>query len=397
MGERLDIKKMKEIAHDIIGEESKKNNISVNVFPLTFVEYFSGFEKREGRKFKLYDAVRYVKYRGYFKYNYNDIYICLKSPTNIVLVDNYYEFVKLCYHEFRHRMQDYFYKYSYEVFLKSMEDIIRTASSFDYDLKHDDYSFEIGANMYAVQKAKEYIKKKYPELYEKEKYYIDMMEQSYMIDYLSYDASDIVDRYIQAVRKIEARESKKHERVFTSKSDSTLGIFFNEDNTFKKVSEIINHDEFKLLDQRIVSAMFSCRTFLDGLDMDNLSLEELEVVSNALQYTSTIYKNQTNSLSKLNIRERDKLVICLEAEKSYIKKFIALAMYLDKILKRKINLSNSGSYRRQNAEYVSQQLEQSKKLIKQKNNRGFFVSDMFYIIGLLFTIFTVIYIIISKL
>ena len=131
MEQKLDISQMKKMAHDIIGEEARKNNINVDIFPLTFVEYFSGFEKREGRKFKLYDAIRYVKCRGYFKNNYNDIYICLKSPTNIVLVDNYYEFVKLCYHEFRHRMQDYFYKYSYEVFLKSMEDIIRTASSFD--------------------------------------------------------------------------------------------------------------------------------------------------------------------------------------------------------------------------------------------------------------------------
>ena len=209
MGERLDIKKMKEIAHDIIDEESRNNNINVNVFPLTFLEYYKGFEEREGRKFKLYDAIHYVCVRGYYQVGKGNIYVCLENLENFLGVTNYFEFIKTCYHEFRHRNQDDFDEYSYEGFLRDVENCIVFNDRFDYKLNHYLYSFEIGANMYALSKAKEYMKRKYLELYEKEKSYIDSVEQRYIIDYLSYDVSDVVLRLIKIIEQFRLKKAKK--------------------------------------------------------------------------------------------------------------------------------------------------------------------------------------------
>ena len=61
----LSVSKMKEIAYDIFREECEVNNIIFDFFPLTFVEYFKGFEKREGRSFKLSDYKHYKSCNGY--------------------------------------------------------------------------------------------------------------------------------------------------------------------------------------------------------------------------------------------------------------------------------------------------------------------------------------------
>ena len=416
MGERLDIKKMKEIAHDIIDEESRNNNISVNVFPLTFVEYREGFEQRKGRKFKLCDALKYIESRGYYEGNTSNLYVCLENLGYLLKLDNEFKLAEACYHEFWHRVQDNFDVYSYDGFLRDIDNCIKKINLSDYMLNHDSYSFEIGANMYAVSKAKEYIQKKYSQLYEELKDYIDRLEQKHTIDYLSYDASDTVERFIQRVK-----DRKKRDRNVGQKSDNgkikkvevppVLDIFLDDNQDFKKVSEIISNGKFKLLDQRIVSAMFSCRTFLDGLDMESLSLEELEVVSNALEYTNNVYKNQVNSLDKFKFFSKEKFIEVLKIKKSFIKKIGVISEYYTRSLERWANNPKSNtdklvdprlSFREldvqiENMKFVFQKFNQSKKLINRKNNHGFFCGDMFYIIGLLFTIFTVIYIIISKL
>lgn len=404
MAERLDIKKMKDIVQDIIGEEFRNNNINVNVFPLTFVEYYKGFEEREGRKFKLYDALKYVGCRGYYEVGKGNFYVCLENFDYILKLDSYFKLAKTVYHEYRHRMQEDFDEYSYEGFLRDVENCIVFNNRFDYKLNHDSYSFEIGANMYALSKAKEYMKRKYLELYEKEKSYIDSVEQRYIIDYLSYDAADTIEMFIILMK---LRADRYGEFDDLGEVNPILDIFLDCNNGFRKVSEIMSNAKFKLLDQRIISAMFSCRTFLDGLDMESLSLEELEVVSNALEYTNNVYKNQVNSLDKFKFFSKEKFIEVLKTKKSFIKKIGVISQYYINSLDRWANNSKNNtdprlSFRKldvqiENMKFVFQKFNQSKKLIKQKNNHGFFVSDMFYIIGLLFTIFTVIYVIISKL
>ena len=51
-----------------------------------------------------------------------------------------------------HSVQNEFDSNSYDGFLKGMEKIFRRlTNNIDYLLKHDGYSFEIGANLYGVE------------------------------------------------------------------------------------------------------------------------------------------------------------------------------------------------------------------------------------------------------
>ena len=146
--------------------------------------------------------------------------------------------------------------------------------------------------MFALSKAKAYMRRKYLELYEKEKSYIDSVEQRYIIDYLSYDVSDVVLRLIKIIEQFRLKKAKKKMlniddmEVNILSISPVLDIFLDGKGKFKEVREIINNEKFKGLDKRIVSAMFSCRIFLDDLDMDSLSLEELNIVSKVIKYLS---------------------------------------------------------------------------------------------------------------
>lgn len=60
-----------------------------------------------------------------------------------------------------------------------MVDFINKLDIFDYLLAHDLYSCEIGANLYGIRKAKDYMIKKYPQEYESQKAYIDLLEKYY--------------------------------------------------------------------------------------------------------------------------------------------------------------------------------------------------------------------------
>ena len=92
--------------------------------------------------------------------------------------------VYLCYHESRHSIQRKLPCFQFERFIMDINHSLRT--ELDYTFTHDNYFYEIDANLYGVQKAKAYLKKYYPELYIKEKEGIENLEKKYNLDYQLY-------------------------------------------------------------------------------------------------------------------------------------------------------------------------------------------------------------------
>ena len=87
--------------------------------------------------------------------------------------------------------------------------------------------------------AKEYLKKNYPSLYEKQKEEIEKLEKRYQYDYLIYDASNTVDRFINIAKQaknITKVTNKVGIKTFQEMEKSTvLDIFLNSnDLSFKK-------------------------------------------------------------------------------------------------------------------------------------------------------------------
>ena len=56
-------------------------------------------------------------------------------------------------------MQDYNAEFSYECFLSGLEGYLKLGdySEMNYKRDHDEFSNEIGANLYGIQRAKDYL------------------------------------------------------------------------------------------------------------------------------------------------------------------------------------------------------------------------------------------------
>lgn len=383
MEEKLSAKEIKKIIKDITNSESKKYGIDIKLCPLSFVDIVnSSFVN--GTKYtvvrRISDYVEYLNYNGYNDLKGNAVVFVDKLANesinylvklyakevsydivqqyNIALgrnteylrkvaergngyfnkydgamVRGLFQVLKTSYHEIRHSVQLTFNKYSYERFLRDVEDFfIKCDLGRDYKYNHDSYSFEIGANLYGTRMAKEYLMNNYPLIYEKDKGIIELIEKRYMDDYLLYNPSYTVDRVLPWIRIIGVF-SKNDENI---KSISpVLGIFLNGDGSFKRPSEVMSNEKYQELDKRIVYAMFSSLSFLKELKyMNGLSSEEVQMIMDAMDYTNDLCVMQMkfyneivehrNTMSGYFRRQRMKTTyLILYADKhKYVKRYL---------------------------------------------------------------------------
>ena len=295
---KLSIEEMKMISHEIIDEEVKRTGINNNVFPLTFIEYYNNYIFKG--KFSLIKKATY-SVMPVISSGFNDLdgdVIIFLDRINIVKrpYGKLFNLLRVCYHELRHSMQWNFDNYSYDKFLLDLDNYYKKFVDInDYYNNHDKYSFEIGANIYSVDKASEYLFKKYPEIYNLEKENIKKLKKRYYNDYLMYDASFAFDRVFQTI--------KKNKMIFKENlydNNPILEIFLDDNLCFKRIDEIINNELFNLLDNRIVSAIISSDSYLKELNIDNLSISDLIFINKYLEYTYNLYNNQLMLLDKNN-------------------------------------------------------------------------------------------------
>ncbi|MBQ8681639.1 MAG: hypothetical protein IJ509_01865 [Bacilli bacterium] len=103
--------------------------------------------------------------------------------------------------------------------------------------------------------------------------------------------------------------------------------------------------------------------------MDDLTFKELEIIGNALHYTNEIYQNQIKLVEKEHNDKKIELVEYLKSQKFLIKKIEFIDSYFDRFLNKS-----------------------TMNIFRDKSKNGFLVIDMFYIIGLLFSVLTIVYI-----
>ena len=191
-----------------------------------------------------------------------------------------------CFHEIRHVQQLNFDTCSYEKFLNDIEDLYMDIDKEDYYKNHDNYSFEIGANIYAIEKTIKYIKRIDHETFEKEKCFLLGLKSKYVYNYYTYSPI----RYIESVVK----RIKEEKRV---PDNNTLRIFFKDDGTSKSISEILEDENYKKLDKRIGYYMFSSDAFAKSIQ--DRTDEELEILSKSTRYVIGILDNQDKYILKM--------------------------------------------------------------------------------------------------
>ena len=376
MEEKISIEEMKKIAREITESESKKYGIDINVRPVAFADivkpdFFTNCSYTIDKRMKDFYQYSYLPCEGYNNFKGTMVVFVDKLLRSFVAkrISSIFMLANVCYHEARHSAQKTFDRYSYESFLRDIEQFYRkVGGNRDYKKHHDSYSFEIGANLYGVRMAREYLKKYNLEVYEKLKDKIDRVEHFYQEDYKMYNASYTIDRVLPIIKVASAfgdNEIVKHD--FIKDTSPVLGIFLNGDGSFKKPSEVMNDERYQELDKRIVYAMFSSLSFLKDLKhMDNLTLEEINIINEAIDYTNTLCQMQMNSLNE----SKDKAQTLLN-KLLYLKTYFVKYNYI----KRRLN-----------------SFESNRELVNGKS-RGYL---SIYLLGLIISIGTIIYLYIKK-
>lgn len=178
-----------------------------------------------------------------------------------------------CFHEVRHAIQKYFDEFSYDKFISDIEYLYTKDNKDHYVKNHNNYSYEIGADLYAITKTIDFFKKKNPEVYEKEKLFMEGMKARTLDSYYLYDATYFVSNVINKILKTKIVPD-----------NNVLKIFFNENGEIKSLDEIVKDVNYKKLDKRIVYYILSSIPSLEEKsDKIGLLLESNRYVSNIIE------------------------------------------------------------------------------------------------------------------
>lgn len=345
MGDKISIIEMKRIAKEIIANESKKYGIDINIRPITFVDIINPKLFKDGNYTidkRRHDLSNYINLRCG---GYND----LKGTTVIFLdkldrishasIGNMFLLVNTCYHEARHSVQQTFDRFSYERFLLDMEIFSILGDSYShYKRNHDEYYSEIDANLYSIRMAREYLRSNYPEIYKKDKKRIDLSEKYYLVNLKLYNSSYFIDRVIPRIKTLVPTYSSDISKSnFIKNISPVLSIFLNDNGSFKRPREVINNDIYQEIDKRILYIIFSSLSYLDELrSMVNLSLEEINIIDEAIEYAIRLCRMQLSYYEGLLVMSDENII-----QQEVIKKKITyLMMYLSKYERIKTYLNS---------------------------------------------------------
>ncbi len=253
------IKKMKIIAYAVISKEFENYpNMKVHLFPVTNFEYYTRCIKQfikicadNGFHPNKNEFLGFIKnpfkYAG-FNYNFEEnskieSIICVFINKIEKYKSPYVNFLRTCYHEARHIIQENFGNNSYAKFLQYIDRLLMRNSYADYDKSHDNYSIEIGANLYATFRVEEAIEKlekmetiKNSNRYKLDKCYIEDLKKAYKLDYMLFDAVNHLNKALNVVNK---KKLKINDEI------PIFHIFTNDDNSFKPIHDMVKNPNCK--------------------------------------------------------------------------------------------------------------------------------------------------------
>lgn len=369
---KISIDEAKVIAQEVLDEENKKYDLDLYVASLKFHEYYSSdiFKNKlrlaDGGN-KIWNVLLPFKHRGLYSEQYHediDEHI-LVFPTRCLFQRNMkreyavVELLKTCYHEVTHALQFENRVNHYNIFqdigIFNMEEAI---SFFDYKFYkkyHDKFMKEIDADYNGMIKASKYLKERNFDYYSDVKNYIDDKNVLFEARYKNYD----MDFFINKIYDLYKNDSmnffsnnnspfypypslfcKYRSCEFKSVSDimDSLDIFLNKEKYLTMLTE-------QKVDENAVYELFysfvTSELFLNKLDFDSLSDNEINFMKNACSYMLKKEKDKekyNNDLNSFNIID-DKLFVVFA--KRNIKRISLLDSALKKINSSNINKFNS--------------------------------------------------------
>lgn len=296
LNSNLTIEDMKKISKFIIEEEAKRENIEIEVLPITLVEWY----KQDDfiKDFKLYNfsnkIISLSKPLINFGTNYlksKKIYIFLnRFKNNNLSLYSLFNLIFTSYHEFAHSCQVFNHdKYSldeyYIIFLENY--LIKSNYTF-YQKNHKNFFTEIDADYCAINKTESFFKK-YPKLYKENKKIIEKTKKTSEINYINYDFQFIFDSFFKKYTKDVNKGNIDFDNNFFD------FLFEKESNKFKSIKEIMATSQNN---KQFIFQIFVSKPFISQLDITKLDNYELDIFMYALLFSldNEIIKHEKNKL-----------------------------------------------------------------------------------------------------
>lgn len=352
--------KSKKMVKKLLNKEMKKTNDHVEILPLTKIDfllrklkndiYFKDIKIKDYKEISgLYNMIIYDKYKTGVPNIYNIIYMHLDVIKNDSK-DKYeylYNLLTTLYHEYHHKLKyvpekdnqiDEF-KDNIEVFIKDHPNLGL------YNLYHDDFYFEITANLYSVTKTEEFLNK-YPNIYKKLKKQLEYDKIVYQLNYINYDIQLFLNYIYKNINKIK-------------NLPETLDILYDKEYKFKPINELYKDELWVSYDEIIQKIILSSKSYLNNQDLTKLPQEELQILLDSLKYSYCYELNRYQKNKELKIYVIKNINIFSKDE------ITELQQMINHKLKNNYNKLN---YLKKKTKKINDLIISPKKLIYKKQN-----------------------------
>lgn len=300
---------IKELIYKILTIEMKKQGIKVEIQVTTRLENIFDILKtkitntKNNKKEILLDIkdelIANKKCYAYYDLPTNKIKILIDA----IKKDNYNEeiliwnIIKISFHEYKHVLIQHQPQNIESSFYINLENLIDVN---DYFKMHDEIYEEIIADKYAIEKATQIIKPKYPTTLANKKLELNIKLEKILnsIYYQNYDIQYALD-YINIL--IKDNNDPNLQKV------NIIKILYNKDGTLKDINKLLQTNDSSPLPIKILYLIISTDTYLQNINYQKLSIEELKILIEAINYKYEIEYNKSisneitrNQLEKLS-------------------------------------------------------------------------------------------------
>ena len=183
-------------------------------------------------------------------------------------------------------------------FKETLEIFIKTSESNLYYHYHDNFYFEITADLYSLEKTEEYLKK-YPNIYNKLKNKLEYEKLLSIINYTNYDIQLFFNYLFKMIIKNEKKLYKEKEMLIEILE--LIDILCNKEYKFKTINELSQNENWTQFEEELQNIILSSKCYLDNINISNLSQEELKVLLKALKYSYLTELNRYNKNKEIKV------------------------------------------------------------------------------------------------
>lgn len=300
----------KKLVNKLIKEEVKKTNINVEILPLTNSENIINIIATilkdndisySNKLISIIEDINYYKEEiGVYDKKYQHIKLLLQNIYKITKDKEEYlwNLAYFTYHEYKHVLIERdknFHKNNLDSFNIMIGYITKTVSDY-YDINHDDFYEEILANKYAIKKVTKFLLK-FPNIYKKVYFQLEQERLATEIYYQNYDIQvflDIISKNL-IYTDISKIDLLKKEYPYTF-----ISFLYNKNGTLKDLKKLSKTNNWNnRIPLEVKYLIVSSKTFLASIDYNFISIEELNFILEALNYTYNLELIRATNNKKL--------------------------------------------------------------------------------------------------